>query len=482
MASSVETTIRNTITKGVGKVAAFNRARAKSTQGPNPYLTGMHTPMTAEFSLEALPVTGQIPVALDGRYCRIGPNPIGTPNPARYHWFTGDGMVHGVRIQNGHALWYRNRWVRTSAVSRALGEARAPGKRLIDDFAVNTNIIGQGGKFWALVEAGGTPVELDGMLDTVAHNAFDFTLKGAFSAHPHRDPETGELHAICYHATELNAVHYVVVGTDGRVRREVPIAVNHGPSIHDCAITKRFALIFDLPVTFSMSATLAGYTFPYRWNADHAARIGLLPREGGNDDVIWCPVDPCYVYHVANSYDLDDGRVVLDMCVHDRNGYRDFRGPDAEAITFERWTIDPATKHVTHEVLDDTPQEFPRIDERLTGKSYRYAYSLRVPPAEGKAIGLIGSTQILKHDLTTRTREIHDFGPDHHPGEFVFIPRDSAAEEDDGWLMGFVVNMANETTDLVILDARRFGEPPVASILLPHRVPPGFHGNWIPAV
>ena len=481
MASSVETTIRRTITKGVAKIAVFNRARAKSTQGPHPYLTGIHAPMQEEVTLEALPVTGSIPVALDGRYCRIGPNPVGTPNPARYHWFTGDGMVHGVRIQNGHALWYRNRWVRTSAVSAALGEPRAPGRRLIDEFAVNTNIVGQGGRFWALVEAGGTPVELNATMDTLSHNAFDETLKGAFSAHPHRDPETGELHAVCYHATDMTNVNYVVVGADNKVRREVPIAVNHGPSIHDCAITARYVLIFDLPVTFSMSATLAGYEFPYRWNAGHAARIGLLPREGGNDDVIWCNVDPCYVYHVANSYDLPDGRVVLDVCAHNRNGYRDFRGPDAEDIAFERWTIDPVARQVSRVVLDTAPQEFPRIDERLTGKPYRFAYCLAVAKKMDLAEGLIGGTALLKHDLETGTRQVHDFGPGHYPGEFVFIPRDAQSGEDDGWLMGFVVNMADDTTDLVILDAHDFTAPPMASILLPHRVPPGFHGNWIAA-
>ena len=479
MVSTVETAIRGTITKGVGKVAAFNRARAKTTQGPHPYLTGIHTPMSEEVTLEALPVLGQIPASLDGRYCRIGPNPVGTPNPARYHWFTGDGMVHGVRIQDGKALWYRNRWVRTSAVSRALGEAPAPGPRLHDEFAVNTNIIGQAGRFYALVEAGGTPVELSGTLDTIAHNPFDDTLKGAYSAHPHRDPESGELHAICYHSTDLTHVFHVVVDKAGKVRREEPVAVNHGPSIHDCAITERFVLVFDLPVTFSMGATLAGYEFPYRWNENHAARIGLLPREGSGEDVIWCDVDPCYVYHIANAYDLPDGRVIVDVSAHNRNGYRDFRGPDAEEIAFERWTIDPAARHVSRDVLDPTPQEFLRADERRTGKPYRYAYALCVPAGPDIERGLIGGTAILKHDLAANTRQVHDFGPDRYPGEFVFIPRGADAAEDEGWIMGLVVDMADETTDLVIIDAQDFAGAPVAGIKLPHRVPPGFHGNWI---
>jgi carotenoid cleavage dioxygenase len=342
--------------------------------------------------------------------------------------------------------------------------------------AVNTNVMRIGRKIFALVEAGGAPVELDGTLATVAHNPFEGSLQGAYSAHPHRDPDSGELHAICYRATDLNNVFHVVIGTDGLVRREEPIAVAHGPSIHDCAITARFVLVLDLPVTFSMGAALAGYEFPYRWNPQHQSRIGLLAREGSGADIVWCDVDPCYAYHPANAYDLADGRVVLDLFVHNRNSYRDFRGPDGETIRFERWTIDPATASVGRAILDDTAGEFPRIDERLVGKPYRYAYSLQVPTGLGD---VTGETVIHKHDLVAGRRESHDFGNARYPGEFVFIPAHAYAAEDEGWLMGLVVDMEDQTTSLVILDASAFSGPPVARVKLPHRIPPGFHGNWI---
>jgi carotenoid cleavage dioxygenase len=476
MSSAVETAIRGTITEGLFKVANFNRKRAKNRSGPHPYLTGIHAPMTAEMTLENLAVTGEIPVALNGTYLRIGPNPAGTPNPARYHWFTGDGMVHGIRLKNGGAKWYRNRWVRTTSVSARLGEAPAPGTRFREGM-VNTNVIGHAGRFYALVEAGSTPVELDTKLETVRHNDFEGTLKHTFSAHPHCDPGSGELHAICYNPLEVNHVYHVVVGADGLVRREEPVAVNQGPSIHDCAITARFVLVFDLPVTFSMRAMLAGYEFPFRWNDAHPARVGLLPREGKGSEIIWCAVDPCYLYHPSNAYDLEDGSVVADVVVHNRNGHRDYRGPDGETIRFERWTIDPVARTVMREVIDETPQEFPRMDERRTGKPYRYAYSLHATAGSD----LIGASALFKHDLRERTREVHDFGAGQFPGEFVFIPRNTAGAEDDGWLMGLVVDMPSQRTALVILDARDFTGPPVAAIKIPHRVPPGFHGNWVPA-
>ncbi|MBV8238735.1 MAG: carotenoid oxygenase family protein, partial [Sphingomonas sp.] len=78
----------------------------------HPFLNGIHKPLGGEMTLVDLPVTGAIPTALDGRYLRIGPNPV-APDPAGYHWFVGDGMVHGIAIKDGRALWYRNRWIRS---------------------------------------------------------------------------------------------------------------------------------------------------------------------------------------------------------------------------------------------------------------------------------------------------------------------------------------------------------------------------------
>jgi 8'-apo-carotenoid 13,14-cleaving dioxygenase len=479
MASSVETVIRNNVTKGIMKVVAFNRTRPRLGSKENTFLTGIHEPVDSELTLEDLKVTGKIPPALDGRYLRIGPNPVSPPNPATYHWFSGDGMIHGVRLKAGKALWYRNRWVRSKAVSAALGEQDAPGTRHGTQDNANTNVIGHNGNTWALVEAGAFPVRLNDELDTLAHDPFGGTLKGAFSAHPHLDPATGEMHAITYYAMDPTTIHHTVVDASGKVIREEPITVEHGPSIHDCAVTKQYVVIMDLPVTFSMKTLLDGQSFPYRWNPAHKARIGLMPRHGTNDDVIWCDIEPCYVFHPCNAYETEDGTVIMDVSVHNTMFADSKQGPDSEKVTFERWIIDPAAHTVTRTTLDESPQEFPRPDERFTGQKYRYAYTMALPEDHGFQV--FDQTKLFKHDLETGTREVHDFGPGRVPGEFVFVPRSDDALEGDGWLMGYVIDTNTDTTDLAILDATNFTAPPVALVHVPHRIPPGFHGNWAPA-
>lgn len=461
----------------VRAIAAFNRWRLPPLDAPHPLLTGLHAPMTDELTLHDLAVEGAIPPALDGRYVRIGPN-AASPDPRTYHFFVGDGMLHGARIQGGRARWYRNRWIRSAQVAKARGFAPAPGPRHVFD-TVNTSVLGHAGHGWALVEAGSTPVRFDEELDGQRYDDLAGTLPGSFTAHPRRDPATGELHALCYEAVDPKRVRYNVVGTDGRVRRTVVIPVEHGPLIHDCAITGRYVIVLDLPLTLSMRVVLAGHGFPYRWNEGHRARVGLLPRGGGADDIVWVPVEPCFVFHHANAFDLPDGRVALDVVAYDRMFADDNSGLDEQPRGLERWTIDPSARTVEIGTLDAAPQELPVIDGRRAGLPYRYAYALGLPETFSEA--LVGEAPLLKHDLTAGGREEHRFGPGRVAGEFVFVPRAADADEDDGWLIGLVIEADGRSTALEIIDARAFEAPPVATVRIPHLIPPGIHGAWLPS-
>ena len=477
MPSPIEKVIRKTVTQGVLAVANFNRRRMDEPAQPNPFVTGLNAPMARELTLHHLQVSGTIPATLDGRYLRIGPNPIAPVKAASHHWFLGDGMVHGVRLKGGQALWYRNRWIRSNAVSQALGEAPAPGPRHFND-TVNTNVLGHAGKTWALVEAGGYPVELGDELQTIAHNNFEGSLSGSFTAHAHRDPASGELHAICYEGQDQQQLRHVVVGTDGRVRREEPIAVQHGPSVHDCMITPNYVLVLDLPVTFSMATLIKGFGFPYTWNPSHAARVGVLRKDAPGSSIVWCDVEPCYVFHPCNAFENADGSLTLDVVAHASMFEHSRVGPDAASSAFERWTIDLAARRVSRRVLDQQAQEFPRPDERRLGQPYRFAYTAGLKRSGEGAF--VPDQLLIRHDLQGGPRLLHDFGAGRHVGEFVFEPRHAGAAEDEGWLMGLVVDARQQTSALVILDAQDFAGPPVASIAIPHLIPGGFHGNWVP--
>jgi carotenoid cleavage dioxygenase len=440
------------------------------------YLSGNLAPVSEEITAFDLEVEGTIPAELDGRYLRNGPNPIGQPDPSRHHWFTGDGMVHGIRLRGGKALWYRNRWVRSPAVAAALGEETPPSKLPPDRpvYAANTNVIGHAGRTYAIVEAGSVPIELTGELDTIGPSDFDGTLPWAFTAHPKRDPVTGDLHAVAYWWGWGNRVQYLVVGADGRVRcaRDVELAAPGSPMMHDMSITQTRAVLFDLPCIFDLEAAKAGWPMPYRWNEANGARVGVLDKDG-EGPVTWIDVEPCYVFHPLNAYDVDDGRLVVDVVRHPSMFATDVHGPSEGPPTLDRWTIDPRAGKVLEERLDDRPQEFPRVDERLVGRRARYGYA--VASDEDSRNG-----KLLRHDLRTMATEVHDYGAGRSTMEAVFVPRSDDSAEDDGWVMSVVHDETTDRGELVILDARDISADPVARVLLPARVPYGFHGNWVP--
>jgi carotenoid cleavage dioxygenase len=480
-----------------------------TTTAENPYLTDNFGPVQIETTALDLAVTGAIPAHLDGRYLRNGPNPLGPVDPVTHHWFLGTGMVHGVRLRDGRAEWYRNRFVRSADVARALGEQPRPGAKPHAgwDFPANTNVIEQAGRTFAIVEAGGRPYELTDELETVGSCDFDGTLPGGYTAHPKRDPATGELHAVSYYWGWGNQVQYTVIGPDAKVKRVENIAVTGSPMMHDFSLTENHVVLYDLPCTFDtdpikdqwprpfgglarwMAAqsigrrptpdvvarfftkrSLAGSpSLPYRWDPGYPARVGVMPRAGTASDVRWFDVEPCYVFHPLNAYD-DGDRVVLDVVRHPKMFDTKRLGPDEGPATLDRWTVDLTAGTVGEERRSDLAQEFPRVDERVVSRPHRYGY----------AVGFVGTTaeSLIRHDLATGATTTRHFGPGSNVSEFVFVPDSPDSPEDRGTLMGFVHDPATDRSDLVLLDSQTLET--VAAVHLPVRVPAGFHGNWAP--
>ena len=439
------------------------------------YLSGNYAPVGDEVTAFDLPVIGTLPGELAGRYLRNGPNPIEPVDLATHHWFMGDGMVHGVRLRDGRAEWYRNRYVGSTTVSRVRGRPDIPGRNWNDSaLGPNTNVGGFAGRTLAMVEAGGCPVALTYELETIGRDDFSGTLPGGFSAHPKFDPDTGEMHAMAYAWGEwLDHVQYVVVAPDATVRRTVDIPLGM-TMLHDMSLTARYAVVYDQPCTVDLDLAFAG-RFPFRWNPDHGNRVGLLPREGGADDIVWIDLPLGYAFHPMNAYDAPDGTVVIDICNYPKMFENDLFGPfgDGNLGRLERWVLDPAARTAATTVIDETSNEFPRHRASLTGKPYRYGYCA-APVAD-----LTSGWPTIKHDLVTGARQVFDHGPGRAAGEPVFVAKEGRAEEDAGWLVTFVHDLGAGTAELVVIDAEDFGQGYVARVLLPQRVPFGFHGNWV---
>ncbi|WP_343948973.1 carotenoid oxygenase family protein, partial [Nonomuraea longicatena] len=387
----------------------------------NPYLEGHFAPLTEEITAFDLPVTGSIPAELVGRYLRNGPNPLGVEDPAVHNWVLGDGMVHGVRLRDGRAEWYRNRWVRSSQVAAHFGEEYSGAQAPQFDFAANTHVIGHGGRTLALMESGAPVYELGYELDTKGVFDFDGDLSEGFTAHTKFDAAAQELHGVSYFPL-WDHIKHVVIGSGGQVLRATEIAVPDAPMVHDFALTEKYVVIFDLPVIFSPEQAAGGATVPYVWKPEHESRVGLMPRDGG--EVRWVPVAPCFVFHTFNAYDTPDGGVIVDVIAYDHFDVADPTKSGSPVL--ERWTVDPVAGKVSRQGLDERPQEFPRVNEALMSRPHRFGYTAAahlyplaaddVTPDEAFA------NVLIKHDLQRGSSEAHVFGRDAVVSEAVFAP------------------------------------------------------------
>jgi carotenoid cleavage dioxygenase len=428
------------------------------------HMRGNYAPVPDELTAYDLPVDGAIPPELDGWYLRNGSNPR-TPTG---HWFLGDGMIHGVRIENGAAKWYRNRWVRTESFEHPFGVYNADGTRNLRSSVANTHVVNHAGKTLALVESS-LPYEITKDLETVGCYDFGGKLNDSMTAHPKICPTTGELHFFGYGNLFAPHVSYHRVDADGVLTVNRPVEVPALTMMHDFAMTSEHVIFMDLPIVFNLDIAIGGKgDMPFRWEDDYGARFGVLRRDDPFGEVRWFDIAPCYIFHVANAY-VDGDSIVL-QAVRYPELWRNDGGFGQSGVLWE-WRLDTRTGSVSERQLDERAVEFPRIDDRLAGMPARYAVS-------------VGDARLVRYDMTTGSAVEHTFGAADAPGgpgEAVFVPSPSgAADETNGWYIAYVYDPVEDSSDLVILDASDFAGAPVARIRMPRRVPYGFHGNWIP--
>lgn len=450
-----------------------------------PYLTLEHAPVGRERDAADLPVTGRLPDGLRGTFVRNSADPLHPPSE-RYHWFDGDGMVHAVHLGDG-APSARNRWIRTpgflaeQAAGRRLWSGinerplpDSPGGPVKD--TANTHLVVWNRQLVATWWLTGHPLALTCPgLDTVGPAK---TPSGAalprMCAHPKVDPRTGELVFLAYDVLRRPYVHVGVARPDGGVTG-VALDVPHAHIPHDVALTERSVVVLDLPLGWGLEGGKRRITF-FR---DRPTRFGLVPRDGrGLGEVRWFEHDPCYVYHLVGSWDDGDDVVIVGCRIADPIPATPTPGLVPRLDTIElvpqlyEWRLHRAAGTVTGRVLDDTPTEFPRVDDRTWGRPVRHTFHPRI--ARREALAFDG---LVKYDLAAGTHTAVDWPDGTTSGEVVFAPRPGGAADDDGWLL--TVRSTPDRSELVVLDAATLGTEAV--VALPWRVPHGFHADWVPA-
>jgi carotenoid cleavage dioxygenase len=472
------------------------------------FLNGIYEPLTSEYVIHDLRVEGKIPADLTGTLYRNGSNQHFHPtNPDKFHWFDGDGMVHAFRLQDGKAS-YRNKWVQTEGLlleekagtglyNGLYGQGCKPQKPLpagapAIKLVANVNVIALAGKVYAVQESGSHWYEL--VPDTLdVRDVFDFhgEIKHALTAHPHTDPKTGDM---LFYVLDSDGLSFDCcrATSDGKFVQRHTVKLDAPAWVHDFMFTEDYFIVFLGPICWhndiNKYVSVGRTTFDFDF--DLGTRIMIVHRTTGA--VQWFHENTAYqTNHYLNAYQ-ENGKVILDGTVAEVYPVKDavvvpdfFPFPLSNAPNpfsppfLWRWTFDLAQAKVSHERIGEFIGEFVRPNERFMGEKHRYGYLAGTYQPKSPEFRQFNC--LIKQDFQTGRTEYQYLSETHDvsPGEPIFVPRDGATSEDDGYIMAVWWDPKRNTSEMVIQAAQDFDAKPLARILLDHRVPLGFHGNWI---
>ena len=465
---------------------------------------GYSAPSRIEADVYDLEIEGALPTVLAGTYYRACADPQYPPLHGTDVFINGDGMIHMVRIAEGHAD-LRTRYVRTDkflaerAARRALfGAYRNP---YTDDASVagvnrgtaNTSVCWHGGKLLALKEAE-RPVILDpDTLETLGSWDFDGRLTSqTFTAHPKIDSHSGEMIAFGYNSTgrASKTIEIYWIGVKGDLQRTESFEAPYPSMVHDFSVSENYIAFTICPMVNDWERVELGEPF-FHWDNQLPTMIAVIPRHEGVSGVRWYRhPTPVLQTHTFNAWD-DGHRLHLDHFIT-KSGwlsqFPDLRDPEAhEQPPFaQRWSFDVTTDRDDFDVEQLFGQigEMPVIDPRVATRRHRHFYFGTNNPALGPMLewGPKGPpfTCIGHFHEDTGTVSYYYAGPNSAPEEPMFVPAAPDAPEGLGWLLTMVGRRSENRTDLVVLDAQNVAAGPVATIRIPFRLHEGFHGTWVP--
>ncbi|KAK9018089.1 hypothetical protein V6N11_001073 [Hibiscus sabdariffa] len=454
---------------------------------PQHYLSGNFAPAPTE-----TPPTLNLPVK-----GLVGPNPK-FPPVAAYHWFDGDGMIHGMRIKDGKAT-YVSRYVRTSRLKQEeyfggakfmkagdlkglfgllmvnIYKLREKAKVLDLSYGrgtANTALIYHHRKLMAFQEAD-KPYVLkvleDGDLQTLGMLDYDKRLVHSFTAHPKVDPVTGEMFTFGY-GQDPPYITYRVISKDGFMHDPVPITIAAPIMMHDFAITENYAVFLDLPLYFRPKEMVKEKKLIYSFDASKKARFGVLPQYAQDDRLIrWFELPNCFIFHNANDWEEGD-EVVLITCR--------LENPDLDMVNGEvkdkldnfsnelyEMRFNMKSGRALQKKLSASAVDFPRVNEYYTGRKQRYVYGT-ILDSIAKVTGIVKFDLHAEPEIWFRS---------------CFLPREpgTTGEEDDGYLIFFAHDENTGKSAVNVVDAKTMSADPVAVVELPHRVPYGFHAFFV---
>lgn len=442
---------------------------------------------------EPLELEGRVPEDLRGTLFRVGPGVFERFGVEVAHPFEADGAITAIRF--GEQVEGAARVIESAGYR----EEEAAGRRLYGTGAgrlrnvaaalrqrtkntANTSAWLHEGRLYALME-GARPTRLDpSTLDVLGEDTFDGTLRGSFSAHPHRVAALDTSFNFGVRYGREHALDVYAIPDHGPVRRLTTVPLPWAGMVHDFVATESHLVFTVCPVRLVLWRALVGtadFEKLLDWEPERGTELLVVPL-ASPDQVVRIPAEPFWVWHFANAFERGD-EIVVDLCRYPdfgtlraiRSGRDRLPAPVSEP-RYHRARIDLRARRMTSEERHPGAAEFPRVHPAREGAEHHVAF------IHG---GREGASEQLRV-LEVETGRVSTWRPE--PATALSEPIPVArgrrpGDERDVWLLVLGYEEARERSFVAVLDGDDLERGPVARAWFDHPIPLTFHGAFAPA-
>lgn len=447
-----------------------------------------------------LTVQGDFPDWLSGQLIRTLPAEFEIGDRSYNHWFDGQAMLAAFRFQDGRVV-YHNKMLQSDTYKKN----KERGEISVSEFATDpceslfkrvknlfsapettdnccVNVFPLNDEAVVTTETTLPILFNTESLEPLRHLELKEKLKGPVtSPHPVKDYRTGRLYN---YAVEygMNSYYHVYYFEKGKETPDIlcSIEVDRPAYMHSFGMSERYLILTEFPKRVNpLDMQIGGKPFieNYRWQPEKGTRFQIMDKEKG-EVVRTVETEAFFSFHHVNAFEKD-GTLHVDLITYADDTIIDLlyldhlrNQPFSWASQLTRFLLDLNTGSLQRVTLSDTPLELPRFHDGKYGeREYRYVYGSSIY-RDNNFLDSIAKIDV-QHGAATVWQEAGAY-----PGEPIFIPRLHPDAEDDGVLLSVVLDTRKDSSFLLVLDARDLSE--LARAEMPHRLPFGFHGAFLP--